>query len=71
MCSQCRSPKHTRHTVHIPKFFIKTRHWDQRCEVWQVWSSSNSDKLHNAKSSFRKYAIFFFFLSILWWWNVR
>jgi len=32
MCSQCRSPEHTGHTVHIPTFFINARHWDQRCE---------------------------------------
>jgi hypothetical protein len=40
MCSQCRSPERTRHTVHIRTFFINIRHsvlcCDQRCEECHV-----------------------------------
>jgi hypothetical protein len=43
MYSQCRSPEHTGHTVHIRIFFINTKYSDQRCEECHVWSSSNSD----------------------------
>ena len=47
VCSQCRRPEHTEHTVHILTFFINIRHWDQQTGTFGAVQTATNCTLKN------------------------